>query len=672
MENKRDFIKGLSKEELLKAIQKSKGTKGNGLKRADRSVSSFQQSYSQQRQWFMEQFMSGGVYNVVQSYRLKGDMKLDLLKQSILYLVEKHESLRTVFRTIDYVPSQIIKPYEPFEIPCIDLSSIQEESRSRKVDELNSDIAKQPFDLTTGPLYQFTIFKLSDTEHVLSLSLHHIISDGWSFGVIIKEIAETYKALLEGNFKKEELSIQYVDYSEWQRQRIERGDLDGQLAYWTKNLGDAPECIQLPYDYKRGHLQTFEGKTEYFTIEKDTFEQINSYCKQEQGSIYHFMMTAFILMLHSYSLDNEICVGTPVANRNKVELEKLIGLFINTVVVKSSIQKGDSCTQLFHAVKNGCEEAFSNSEIPFDKVVESLNIKRNMEFSPVFQVLYVQTEESMLQVDVPGITVEVVPTSVDTAQFDLSLYATVMKDSIVSGFEYNTGLFRKDTVLQMIQDFTTIIQWMLSNPEMTVQEAVSKIEKRKLVCAVASTFIVEPVMDVMDYWKSQFALPCQLELAPYSQIFQELMEENSLLARCDLGILVLRIEDWVQGKDADTQELSKLLADNVAMFEQLFDGYLKKGHQAILYLCPMSDGAREDKDFCQMIQKLEASLFRKYQSHKNVVLIEGETVAEQFDLTAYNDSFGDKEGHVPYIREYFTAMGTEILRQLLKKSFDIK
>lgn len=478
LNDKRDLLKGLSREELLKVIQKSKEKKTNGLTRVSRDVSSFKQSYSQQRQWFMEQFMSGGVYNVVQSYLLKGELQVAYFQKAICTLVEKHESLRTVFCSIDYVPSQIIKPYEDFDVEYIDLRNISLEQQEQRVRELNYELANKPFNLATGPLYRFCIMKLSDTKHVLSLSLHHIISDGWSFGVIMKELGETYKAYLNGNFVKQELAIQYVDYSEWQLRRIERGELDTQLDYWKKQLADIPERIHLPYDHKRGKIQSFTGKTENFSISLETLQKMNAYCNQEQGSIYHFMLTAYMLMLHCYSLEREICVGTPVANRNRVELEKLIGLFINTVVIKNSMDEDETINSVFHSIK-------------------SLNVKRNAQYSPVFQVLYVQTEESMLQVDVPGIAIEVIPTSADTAQFELSLYATIMKDSVVCGFEYNTSLFQRDTVLQMITDFKNVVDFILNHSEMKVSELRDAIGKKKLRCVVASSFVVEPVMEVL-------------------------------------------------------------------------------------------------------------------------------------------------------------------------------
>lgn len=667
MKNKRDFIKGLSKEELLEVLTRSKAGKSDAIKKLDRSAPFFKQSYAQSRQWFMDQFATGGIYNVVQSYLLKGNLKLGLLKKAILYLIERHESLRTVFNTVDYEPVQLIKAYEEFEIDYLDFSTLPENIKRQKVDELNKTIAKRPFDLTTGPLYRFTIVKLSNLEHVISISLHHIISDGWSFGVILKEIVSSYTAMLDGTFEKRILPIQYVEYSEWQREQVEGGKLDNQLEFWTNRLKKDHPPIQLLYDFKREASQTFSGKTEYFEFNEEIVREINNYCNDVQGSMYHFMLTALFITMYSYSLDQEIYIGTPVANRTKVELEQLIGLFINTVVINGKIKQDESWTKLFQKVKANCEQAFNHSELPFDKVVENLNVKRDTQYSPIFQILYVQTEESMLQVDVPGITVEVIPTSADTAQFDLSLYTTIMKDAIVGGFEYNVALFRKQTILQLIEDFTTVVEAMLSNSEIKILEIMNKLKKKKIVCAVVSSFIAEPVMPVIDYWKNRFMLPCKFELAPYSQVFQQLADENSLLAKADMGIIIFRVEDWVQGKEIEDCELANLLTENIALFKEYLDKYLADGNNALLYICPMSDQIRNGA-IGTKVEKIEDTIIATYERNENVLIINGSDVPDKYDLETFNDSFGDKEGHVPYIREYFTAMGTEIAVQIVKKS----
>ncbi|WP_405110963.1 condensation domain-containing protein [Paenibacillus sp. FSL K6-1217] len=667
METKKDKIKSLSREQLAGLITKAKESKKSDIERVARTSNVFSQSFSQQRQWFMEQFMNGGVANVPQSYLLKGNIRLDILEDVLNVIVEKHESLRTVFNTVDYIPSQIIKPYERFRMDTIDLEEYDGSMREAKIREINSEIARRPFDLTVGPLWRFYVLKLSEEEIVLTLSLHHILCDGWSYGVIMNEIAGTYQERLNGLVAHSVLQVQYVDYSEWQRKRIEGGQLDVQLEYWINKLKDAPKAIHLPYDYKRGSVQTYRGMTEYFFIEKEAVKAMSDIGVQMNGSIYHMMMSALTLLMHCYSLDNKLCIGTPVANRNKIELEKLIGLFINTVVIQSEIASGMTFAELFTQVRDNCMEAFNHAEIPFERVVTGLDIERQMQHSPVFQVLYVQTEESMLNVSIPGIEVEVIPVSVETAQFDLSLYATIMKNGISAGLEYNTDLFAQATILQMIEDFKLLIRLITEKPDRTIGEFVSSLSQKKVVMTVVSSFESEPVGESMEFWLDKLQINYKLQFAPYSQVFQQLIDDKGLLCRSSqgIGVILLRLEDWIQGMVDNDARLTAVLTDNTNRFIQCAGSFVKK-HQSkvILYLCPASDKVNQMHEIKQLIRKLEQKIAVECAGNWNIHVLQGDEIASKYKLSEYNDGLGDEEGHVPYLREYYTAMGTELVMSI--------
>lgn len=675
MENKKDRIKALSREQLLGLMTKvkEKENKKNEIERAERTSNSFGQSFSQQRQWFMEQLMNGGVFNVPQSYLLKGKVRLDILEEALNALVEKHESLRTVFNTIDYIPSQIIKPYERFRLGMINLEEYEGDVRKQKIQEVNNEIARRPFDLTVGPLWRFYVLKLSEEEVVLTLSLHHIICDGWSFGVIMNEIAQFYTEKLKGQVVRTPLTIQYVDYSEWQRTRMESGQLDYQLEYWLDKLKDSPKSIHLPFDHRRGNVQTYRGQTEYFFIEKEVMKGINDICVQNNGSLYHMMMSVLTLLMHCYSLDDKICIGTPMANRSKVELEKLIGLFINTVVIKSEIQYDMTFPELFSQVRNNCMEAFNHAELPFEKVVTGLGLERQTQHSPLFQVLYVQTEESMLKVDIPGISVEVIPVSVDTAQVDLSLYATIMNNGISAGFEYNTDLFARDTIVQMIADLQLLIHMLVQNPNRRVEEFMAALSTKKIVMTVVSSFESEPVGESIEFWLDKLMIHCKLQFAPYSQVFQQLVDDSGLLFRNreGIGVILLRLEDWIQGMDDQPDRLEAVLTENTNRFIQYTKGFVNK-HQSevILYLCPASDKVGKNHSLMELIQKLENKITADCSFHNNIVVLQGYEIARKYNVEHFNDGLGDEEGHVPYLREYFTAMGTELVLNIFDKSIN--
>ncbi|WP_162551224.1 condensation domain-containing protein [Paenibacillus tepidiphilus] len=674
MENTKEKIKALSREQLLELMAKSKGqkqTQSQAIERADRTAGSLSQSYSQQRQWFMEQLMNGGVFNVPQSYLLKGAVRTDLLEEALNRMVEKHESLRTVFNTVDYVPSQMFKPYERFQVELTDLQAYDSGEQRDKIQEINREIARRPFDLTVGPLWRFRMIRLSEEEVVLTLSLHHIVCDGWSFGVIMQEIAEVYTGLLQGEADIRPLPVQYADYSEWQRKRIESGELDAQLDYWLRKLQAVPACISLPYDYRRGDVQTYRGRTEYFVIERETAQAINETALRYKSSVYHLMLSVLTLLLHAYSLDDTVCIGTPVAGRSRVELEKLIGLFINTVVIRSRLEHAMSFAGLLEEVKGSCIEAFNHAEIPFERVVSGLNLPRQMQHSPLFQVLYVQTEESMLNVAIPGISVEVIPVTAETAQFDLSLYATVMREGISAGFEYNTDLFSRETILRMIEDFRLLLESVVAGPERSIGELVGLLSPKKLALTLVSSFESEPVAEALEYWMDQFAVPVKLQFAPYSQVFQQLIDGSSLLAqrRGGIGIVLLRLEDWIQGMDFQPQRLEAVLAENTGRFISSLLGHVNKHRsRLLLVLCPASARVLGHPELSAQVGRLEAQIEGKAAGNRYITVLQGEDIARKYGLAEYNDGLGDEEGHVPYLREYFTALGTELALNMLERS----
>ncbi|GAA0388939.1 condensation domain-containing protein [Paenibacillus motobuensis] len=670
MKNKKDMIKALSREQLAALLTKTRENKKNEIVRADRSSSSFSQSYAQQRQWFMEQLMSGGAANVPQSYLLKGEVRPELLEAALNAIVERHESLRTVFNTIDYVPSQIIKPYEPFKVEVICLEEGDREERMVKVREINREFANRPFDLTVGPLWRFCMMRLSAEETVLTLSLHHMVCDGWSFGVIMRELAQTYAALLNGEAALPPLPVQYADYSEWQRRKIESGELDNQLAYWSGKLRNAPPSIRLPFDYKRSGAQTYRGRTEYFTLDGDTAKAVHEVGLRLKGSAYHLMLSVLSLLLHHCSLDETICIGTPVANRNRMELESLIGLFINTVVIQSRFEAGMTFAELFAQVRDDCREAFNHAEIPFEKVVAELGVERQARQSPVFQVLYVQTEESMLNIRMPGIEAEAIPVSTDTAQFDLSLYATMMKNGITAGFEYNTDLFSRNTITGWIEDFKILLRLAVNDPQQPIERLLAAVSRKKFPLTVVSSFESGPIAESIEFWLDRLSIRAKLQFAPYSQVFQQLIDEDGLLGRSreGIGLIMLRLEDWMQGTGAGEEGVEVALTENTRSFIQYVKSFAgRPSSRLLLLLCPSSDKVDGNRALKHLIGRLEERIAAALAGSRNVELLRGEDIIRKYGLEHYNDGLGDEESHVPYLREFFAAMGTETVLHLFHR-----
>jgi hypothetical protein len=665
MINNREKYKNISMDNLTKLVNNKK--KQNNIEKLPRDKDVFPQSYSQSSQWFMQQLATDCIYNVPQAYRMKGTLHIERLEAAINKIVERHEIMRTVFNAVDNVPSQIIKPYEPFSLKVVDLTAYSGKEQEQRVKLENERLVRMPFNLSVGPLYRFVLLKLSEEEFILTYTLHHIISDGWSFGVIIKELNELYQRDLNGRGILEPLKLQYADYAVWQRKQMDSGKMKQQLAYWMEQLKGINDCINLAADVPRYNNQTHKGDNCYMTISKETYEAVSRLCAKEHITSYHLLTSIFFILLHKYSGHRDICIGTPVANRSRVELEELIGLFINTVVIRSQIEENKKFMEFVQNIKNTSISAFENGEVPFEKVVENLNISRNTSFSPVFQVLYVQMETSQIakQVKLSGLEISSIPVSTGSAQFDLSMYVTVDNENINVSMEYNTDLFLKETVLQMMGDFEALLHLILKEPDKEISSYLNTISSKRFTMAVSSTFESEPVSEAMNLWTKKLAMPCDLVFTPYSQVFQQIMFEDSIIRKNQEGIniILLRLEDWIQGIHEDFDKIKGKLIQNTEEFIQAVNE--AKLPDLSVYLCPYSSRVAAQGKLVLLIIGLE---HRIKEECTGASVYFAAKAASRYSLWNYQDESGDREWHIPYSREFFAALGTFILSNVFRKS----
>ena len=665
MINAGDKLRSLSVDELVKLASGKK--KQNQIERLDRTRNVFHQSYAQASQWFMQQMEPDCIYNVPQSFRIRGKVDTARLERALNAIVERHEIMRTVFTTVDGVPSQVISPYKPFKLDVIDLSAYPAEEREERIRSENTSQLRVRFDLTSGPLWKFILLKLSDEEVVLSFALHHIISDGWSFGVILNELTELYARDGEGRGPLEPLPVQYADYSQWQRKQMSSEKMAAQRNYWTRRLADIKGEINLPFDAPRAGIRKHRGDNVYFGIPEEDCALLNGACVKYHMTAYHFLISVFFLLLRAYSGERDICVGTPVANRGRVELEKLIGLFINTVAIRSEVSEEQAFSDFLQDMKEICVEAFANGEIPFEKVVESLNIQRNSNSSPIFQVLYVQMEAPVQERKAGPKDLEVsqVPVALGSSQFDLSLYMTLDKEEINAALEYDTDLFSRETAEQMAADFKKLLHRALKEPGETIGGCISEIGRRRCRVAVCSTFTAETLRESLDFWTKRLALPCDIEFAPYSQVFQQLVFAESLLKSNTGGfnVMLVRPEDWVQGVSAGFDQIRRLLCRNT-------DEFIRRVKTAgisnlLIYLCPKSPAARENSALTLLINVLEHKIKDECRQFS---VFTAAKIAGAYRLSDYCDEDGDREWHIPYKREFFAVLGADIMSRIFRNS----
>ena len=426
-------------------------------------------SFAQQRMWFLERFEGGAVYNVPIVTRLRGSLDVGALERALGVLTERHESLRTVFTAVDGVPYQVIRPAPPFSLKVIDVSGTP--GKEERAQQIASQEARTRFDLASEAPFRVVLIKLGDEEHLLSLTLHHIIVDGWSIGVLNRELSALYGAFLEGGSPGlPELPIQYADYAAWQQEWMASGGLDEQLAYWQGQLAGAPALLELPADRPRPRRQSFRGAVVRSVLPLELLERVKALGERQGATLFMTLLTGFAVLLSRYSGQEDVVVASPVANRGRTELEGLIGLFVNTLALRVELEGEPSFCELLTRVREVALGAFSNQDLPFEKLVEKLVPERHLSHAPVAQVMFVVQNAVDRPVTLAGLEHERVLADRGTAKFDLTFFAAETPEGLRLSLEYCVDLFDEATVAGMLEHFRVLLEAALAEPERPVGE----------------------------------------------------------------------------------------------------------------------------------------------------------------------------------------------------------
>jgi len=428
-------------------------------------------SFAQQRLWFLDQLEGGSAtYNVPAAMRLSGSLQVVALEQAIGEIVQRHEVLRTSFPMVNQSPVQAIAPCLSVTLPIVDLQ-LPELEQSALVQRLAHEEATRPFDLSHGPLLRVTLLRLEEKTHVLLVTMHHIVSDGWSIGIFIRELSALYQAFSTiAPSPLPELPIQYADFAHWQRQWLSGEVLETQLNYWKQQLAGAPPILELPTDRSRPLVQTSRGSAEPFKLNPHLTRRLLTLSQQSGTTLFMTLLAAFVTLLSRYSSQEDIVVGSPIANRHRREIEPLIGFFVNTLVLRTDVKGNPSFSELLTRVRQVALDAYAHQDLPFEQLVETLQPERSLSHNPLFQVMFVLQNASMGKLELPGLTLTPLEMSSVTAKFDLTLAMSETEQGLQGVWEYNTDLFEAATIRRMVGHFQTLLQGIVSNPQQHIQE----------------------------------------------------------------------------------------------------------------------------------------------------------------------------------------------------------
>jgi amino acid adenylation domain-containing protein len=423
-------------------------------------------SFAQQRLWFLDQLEpESAAYNMPAAVRLSGRLEPVVLGEALNEVVRRHEVLRTSFVNVDGKPVQLIAPSLDLPFAVVDLSSLPATEREREVLRLVREEAQRPFKLNTGPLLRAGLLRLGDDEHVLLVTMHHIISDGWSLRVLVKEVATLYEAFAAGQSSPlPELAIQYADYAVWQQTWLSGEVLDQQLDYWQQQLAGA-EILELPTDHERPPVQSYAGAHYDFAIAPEVATGLSRWSQREGVTLFMTLLAAFQALLHRYTGQDDISIGTPVAGRTRLETEALIGFFVNTLVLRAELKPTDTFSDLLRQVRETTLEAHAHQDVPFEKLVEELQPERDLSRTPLFQVMFTLQNHTPSTINLENLSVRSLPIENTTAKFDLSLELQETQEGLSASFEYSTDLFEAATIERLAAHFQTLLAGIVRAPE---------------------------------------------------------------------------------------------------------------------------------------------------------------------------------------------------------------
>lgn len=423
-------------------------------------------SGAQKRLWFLEQLEPGKpVYNLPAAYRLTGLLDVPALERSLQEIIRRHEILRTTFAELEGQPFQVIAAEPAVNLTVVDLSHVPQAERDAEARCLMLEDVQQPFNLSRGPLLRTTLLRLSDTSHILLLTMHHAISDEWSIGVFNHELASLYEAFCAGvSPSLPGLPIQYADFALWQRGYLNGDALATQLAYWKQQLGADRPMLELPADHPRPPVKTFRGGHLTCMLPQALSEALTALSRKENSTLFMTLLTAFNVLLYRYTGQIDVIIGSPIANRNQAAIEGLIGFFVNTLVMRTDLSGDPAFREALQRVRETTLGAYANQDVPFEKLVEELRVERDPSYNPLFQIMFSLQNAKQTELSLPGLDVTASYLESETAKFDLLVSLTETEQGLEGVWEYRTDLFDASTIARMMGHFQVLLESIVADP----------------------------------------------------------------------------------------------------------------------------------------------------------------------------------------------------------------
>lgn len=494
-------------------------------------------SFAQARLWFLAQLEpDSSAYNMPAAYRLTGLLNVTALSQSLSEIVRRHEALRTTFPSVDGQPKQVISLDTALTLPVIDLRELPADQRLSEAQHLATKEAQQLFDLATGPLFRVKLLHLEEAEHMLVVTIHHIVYDGWSYDIFFQELAALYDAFCSGKPSPlAELPIQYADFAVWQRQWLQGEILQAQLDYWKQQLSGSLPILQLPTDRPRPVLQSYQGAKQFLKLPKNLSESLKALSRQQGVTMFMTLLAAFQILLCRYSGQEDIIVGSPSAGRNRMETEGLIGFFVNTLVLRTDLSSNPTFQELLERVRKVTLGAYDHQDLPFEKLVEELQPERDSSRTPLFQVWFNMLTSADNQLELSGLKVESFSIPETLSKFDLTLYIREQKPEIQLELVYNTKLFELDRIVEMLNQYKQMLVQIVAAPKSPIRSYSLVTSESRPLLPDPSAVLPEPryelVTSMFAAWVTRTPEQPAVCQGNHAWTYRKLAESADALAR---------------------------------------------------------------------------------------------------------------------------------------------
>ncbi|MEO0834942.1 MAG: 4-hydroxyphenylpyruvate dioxygenase, partial [Cyanobacteria bacterium J06642_3] len=442
-------------------------------------------SLTQERLWFLYKLEpDSSAYNIPLVLEIKGVLQINTLERAIAEIVRRHETLRTNFDLIDNTPLQLISPSRDIPLKVVDLRSLSVSEGTAQLQELMETEIHRPFELTQEALLRTTLFQQTPDTQVLLVMMHHIVSDGWSLEIFTKELATIYAGIVDQQSSTlPELSIQYADFAHWQREYLQGEIYEAQLNYWQQQLAGLAPLLELPTDKTRPAIQSFHGGVERFNLSPELTSKLQNISKESGATLFMTLLASFATLLSRYSNSRDIAIGSPIANRNRSEIESLIGFFVNTLVLRTNLEGEPSFEELLQQVRQTTLDAYSHSDLQFDQLVEILQPERSLSHNPLFQVMFVLQNGTVTTKETSNLSINPLPVDQITAQFDLTLSMEETDRGLTGFWQYNSDLFETETIQRLADNFLVLLEQIVTYPEkpVTALPLITQAERQQLL-----------------------------------------------------------------------------------------------------------------------------------------------------------------------------------------------